>query len=245
MSQGEYLVSLDAILDTRIGLVDSIHPEWAVALASSDEYIHRKIDDFSKIIPIDKDQWRDLWARRTSVILRHSTVTPILMRLAYGLNHHSLQALTRPDTNIAKVTVNFWPYVDLSPLVREAILKAIAVYTGKDLIFKSEIISPEELTVPMVRQRFAEIYLYDHWDWMTMHTRDLMAIGIPQTRLILPKLYRNRVITDEERVMDDGNESRLREWDLATIMYREVVDLEFIDAQQYVSMLALNAKETA
>lgn len=224
------LTELDAILDTRVGVMDRLDPEATVRLVKNPAYYTRQIDHFEPLCGIEEARFQDAWQRRCIDDLRHSSVTPIMEMLHCQILALETKHGMDPTLEGIELVVNLHPY-QLSPEEETAIGQALVRMIGKRTPVRFVSLSPKELTPEMVRADYSGLVLYNHHDWMKLHQDYLTLRGIPRVTLVAPKLCYEKIPTAEEQNLEIDRPMDM--WSFVQIMASEAIGLEFLDVEQY------------
>lgn len=238
MAYVRLLVEMDALLDTRVGVIDRMDPEAAVRLVSNPAYYTRQIDQFEPLCGIDEERYQAAWKARSVEDLKHASVTPIIDMLNFQLLDLERKYTLDPTLEGTELVVNLYPY-RLSQAeevaVGKAILRSVAQRTPVRFIFES----PDKLTPELIRPQYSGLIFYNHHVWMQRHAESLTRMGIPQVTLVAPKLFHERIPTEEECHLDIDKPMDI--WEFTSIMATEAVGVEFLDVAQYCTALGLAA----
>lgn len=185
----KFLVELDAILDTRVGLMDTLDPESAVKLVANPKYYERQVDKFEPLCGMDDDIWKQAWKTRGIETLKHSLNSPTIDLLHYMVTEVEFRAVEDPTLTGAMVDLNIYPY-KLSPEEREALAMAVAQRVGVNAPIRIYNQPAEYFTPNLVRTEYYAMLMYDHNAWFKAHQRELFAteLGIPAVTMYAPKL---------------------------------------------------------
>jgi hypothetical protein len=186
-------VTLDALLDTRLGTIARISEDAALEVLKSG-YHEREIDDFPQV---DMAVYKDLYAKRDTLTLAHSRPTGMLASLSNLTSMLAEQAIVRPYHDGAKVVVNTYPY-QLTDEETDNIGRAVAAWMQGWAPVELTHISPESLTPLHCKQHYAMMIVYDYEHWMNIHAEAFKTTILPQVLMLAPAIYFGRKPTDAE-----------------------------------------------
>lgn len=188
-------VELDALLDTRIALVDSIAPEAAIKMLSKD-YWERTVDNFSSF-GVDHSEYLEAYSNRTVDALRRSKLTsiaPIVNEIVMEIERDATKSPTSSDMEIH---VNTYPYI-LSELELDTLKVAVSAYLGLNSKVKLMHLSPNSLTPGLVKERYSALFMYNFEEWLLTHGETIFNNRMPTVIFVAPALYLERPPTEGE-----------------------------------------------
>jgi hypothetical protein len=229
-----FLIELDAILDTRLGVMDNLDPEAAVRLIGNPAYYTRMIDHMEPLCGISEEAYQAAWKARSVNDLSHASVTPIV-----ELIHCEVLALEAkqgldPTLEGVELVINLYPYL-VSADEEKAIGKAILSMIGSKSPVRFVRLSPKELSPEIVRRDYSGLFLYNHHDWLLTHGDELTRRGVPRVTLVAPKLCYGRVPSEEEQKLDVDKPMDM--WRFMELMSSELVGLAFQDVGHFSTAL--------
>lgn len=215
-------VTLDALMDTRIGTVARINEE-AAAKALLGNYHQRQIDDFEGI---DRQEYLDLYRQRDKVTLASSRPTGFLMSLREIVKQISEQGAVRPFHDGAHVVVNTYPY-ELEEEEISELGKAIAFWMGSYAAVELIHVPDEQLTPEYCKSRFSMMVMYEYEHWMNAQAEAFKRCRLPQVLLLAPAIYFNRVPTQEE--LDKEMKESMHPLKAMELLASPIVELRLMD----------------
>lgn len=225
------LVSLDVLLDTRIGTVARISQEAASYLLASGKYYQRSTDRFPGV---DVEEYKKLYAERDTVTLAHSQVTNAiewLRRLRGVLADHAIE---RPYNDGTKIVVNVYPY-HLTGEEKDELVKAIGAWLNYELLVELVSIRTEDLTPEHCKSSYAMMMFYDFEDWMEIHAKAFEQTRLPEVTLFAPALYFNKEPSAKElekAVKDAGHPMKALELLASPLIDLKLIDVKFFSILQ-------------
>jgi len=221
------LVSLDALLDTRIATISQIDSEAAVKLVDNPAYYERRTDDFTELCGIGREQFKDAYARRNKATLQKSLITHIPFMLDELICRLEEQEDGTPYQEGLGLDVNIWPYVELSESERNMLINAVMARAGRQTIPNIVCIPPEQLTPSMVKTTYSGLILYDFRDWFQHHMQMFQAVPCPRTTVLTPALFHDR-IPEPEEYLEEGMRKDVSPFELMRFALLECFGAEFL-----------------
>lgn len=179
-------IELDALLDTRLGVLYQADPELAVKVLDSNKYRKRLIDRFGHI---SAEKFEELYKKRDIDTLKKSVLTNMpyfLQRLVKDCIVHS--SVTNVDQELCFV-VNTYPYV----FEDESLLTMLKDCIGYHMLDAVDIrivhMPPEELTPRYVKENFDILIMYRFQEWLYMHRDEFLIHRCPAVTLVAPAIY--------------------------------------------------------
>lgn len=218
-------IDIDSLLDTRLGLLQTIDPELVKRVVVKDAYWHRNHTNWDALTDggITTEKFDEHWAARTSDILPHSMMTDILAPLKSVTLMNEVNILDGIVKDRLALTINIWPY-NIGIDVQEALTQALHHYLMDDLPITY---IDNDLTtytpVDMINE-FEQAFMFDfHW-WLRKHAFALSKVRAPGFTLILPRLL-------EKDPSDLTLEEMKAEIFQFQMVLRYYIDIDFIDAR--------------
>ena len=177
-------VELDAILDTRLGLLFNINPDL-VKVALSNNYKDRTEDYF---IGIGKEDFAEKYSKRDKQVLINSTVTGIFGILNSIITEIIKNSITTPVDCNPVLYLNIYPYV-LDTDEQDIIISAIVAITRKLITVEVVNMTPTEVTPGFLKERVTVAIMYEHHKWLLANMETLKTDPSPGLALVGPMLY--------------------------------------------------------
>jgi hypothetical protein len=186
------LVEIDVLFDTRIGHVKATQPE---KLEHLDElaYVKRMTEAWAAVIGIE--DWSKEYAKRTKAALQNAEPTEMLLVLRNFVERELLTIAMSSPIERPELTINFWPYTDLTEEERQAFLEMFRTYYN---MVKLNIIceNPLRLTPGRLRSAWDAWFMYDWYPWIKENARLFQQMRIPDFVINRPSLLTEE-LTDE------------------------------------------------
>lgn len=195
-------ISLDSLLDTRLGTLTVLNAQFAFDVSTSEAYYLREEDLFATPTQgaLKKETFAKVAKAKQALILRNSLSTRILEFVDQLMHTLFYQALNTPYHSGVAIDVNTYPYVlsdeEQVAMLESLVLKLKGRYTI-NLIHKSN----EELHVDTVRETYRAMVMYHYHEWLNMYDAQIKKKSLKDnTGLFVPRLYQGHVPSDEELV---------------------------------------------
>lgn len=200
------LIELDALLDTRLGVLSQLYPAQTARLMDSD-FRNRVSDEFSYYAyGINDALFKKAYAERSIGILSKSLMTEVPL-LVKGIILNELEKITMGDPVITdiEVTINTFPYQ--LPVTHMEDYRAI-LSTILDIPYsklKMDYIQYCDMDAAYLKAAdWGLMIIYNYEEWMMAAFQvDTPPEGNPTTTVLVPKLLRTRDdIRELERIND-------------------------------------------
>lgn len=179
-------IELDALLDTRLGVLTSMGEDVLKTVLETD-YLHRFIDRFKGI---DNIEFERLYKARNKNVLRYTIVTPMSKFLREFAEKTIAQIKSTPFHYKPKIILNVYPY-ELSPEEEVIMIATVRAITKELADIELVKMSYEEITPSYVKRNVAIMILYDYATWLeTQSTNEnFKKITCPEVGLLAPRIY--------------------------------------------------------
>ncbi len=106
------LLDIDALLDTRLGLLSQMNPDAASRLVQSNAYWERDYTDWERLTRggVSNEEFEAAWVKRDIEVARQSIMTgiiPVLMRIMAEYDQNMRDGVVKDDLALE---VNLYPY---------------------------------------------------------------------------------------------------------------------------------------
>lgn len=185
-------VDIDSLLDTRLGTLNVISPEFAVDVTSKDDYFTREEDLFSSeaMGKLPKDIFDRVFEQYRNDILPNSLRTRMFEFIENTLSQLAYGALNSPEQSATALEVNIHPYV-LAPEEELKILQVIATILGRRFTVSLINKSVQELEIEYVREHYRVMVMYSYHPWMNHWDAQIKKKPLKDTGLYVPRLWKN------------------------------------------------------
>lgn len=184
-------VSLDVLLDTRLGTVLKIAGVDVSDRVLKGNYYFREDDDFPGV---NLAAYKAAYKARDVETLALSTLTNVVEVLRDILVTLMKQAVVRPFHEGVCLTINTYPYQLTEEETRE-VLKMMAIkfqaLTNLDVPIRFDAVhlSEAELTPEYCTAHFSAMFMYDYEQWLAAQQHAIIKRPIPEVTLYAPALY--------------------------------------------------------
>lgn len=187
-------ISLDSLLDTRLGTLGCIDPALA-AKALDGNYRARFTDEFEGVT---KQQFKEAYAKRDIDTLKMSVVTNVSFLIRRIIKDSLALAVQQQKITRINIEVNVWPYeIEKGPLA-DMLLACVRAHAYENAVVRVVSCPLEELTPEYVRSTYQLMVMYDWLEWVELHKSYFEKKGMPEVAVIAPQLFADRAPTDEE-----------------------------------------------
>lgn len=206
-----FMLSLDVLLDTRLGVMSNLNKKAAEALVMNPNYWERDYDDWFALTGglVTNDQFREAYELRgganTAKTLNESFETgmaPFLYRLLAEADINMMDGMTKHTDEIG-LAINVAPYV-LAPNERAELVRIIQEKYGSELNVKLVDYHLHELTVERLADEFGGMLIYEFAEWFKYHHVAIVGALMSDFNVVHPKLFDRdpAELTLEERKQD-------------------------------------------
>lgn len=187
------LVSIDALLDTRLGMVLEHKPHLYKHIDMA-VYNKRVSDAWLYHIGWDMEEYDVLWAKRTVDVLKQSKPTVLLME---GLWHAILERYAASKLGIEEekpvVTINFFPYHLTEDEAVEMIECIAELYPEVELKYGRW--CDKHLNPTYLRKHWDAMIVYDWYSWLGAQAKNLEN-RIPKFVIYRPALISHETVPE-------------------------------------------------
>lgn len=211
-----FYVSIDDLLDTRLGFIHQYNPELAKRYLTTDlrRYLYRMHDSVLwNDLNMSETEWYQNWEKRHQFgnkVLQDSVLTHvpnIINRLLFEYQESNEHAIGEWKVAVDVNLFNY-PFTNeelslLEDLLRE-LMPGISIFNFIRLGLK-------ELTPETLKKRYNYIIMYTFNFWSKLHAETLTNFIMPNCLFVVPRLF--NVIPDSEEVEKDQELKRIFELD--------------------------------
>lgn len=225
------LVELDALLDTRLGTLHCLNPDYAVQALQSNKYFDRVMDDFTDICGVDKESFREAYGKRGMAELIASTITEIPFVLAELTMKLEADIIDTPFVSDVVVEINCYPYV-LDAEEQDVLSNAVSCRLNEDTLVRCVRYAPEELTPALVKERYGGMILYNFRDWLGCQLEEFEKVKMPRITILAPALFHDEIPKKDE-FTKDGIRPEITAFQLTEVGLVEFFSLSLLPIQLY------------
>lgn len=200
-------VTLDCILDTRLGCLQTYFPhifkDETKVMEMYASYHSRIYEGFSDVSVAN---FRQAYLKRDKSVLAKSIVTNIINELITFAINVQKQNVSTNDKGIPVLEVNTYPY-ELTDKELELIAVAIRIHTCNELNVRMVNIAPKDLTPTKCVKNYVMMFMYDYSEWLDIHSSNgnFERNPTPELTVIVPKVWLNDEFDHEAfKVMRKG-----------------------------------------
>lgn len=191
------LISLDCLLDTRIGTLKQLDPVAAVRLAADQRYMRRYHDNMDELTDgaVTREAYQEAYRKRDGDTLYHSEMTDFVYMLRKDVKAAIPEMARGVRFSELQFDINLWPY-ELAPSEAEIIRRAFARYIPTPAKVEVVHLSPEDLSPTYVENHYEMMAWYDHEEWLGPNQQKLLLHPLPQTVLMTPMIASSGVVPE-------------------------------------------------
>ncbi|ANZ50398.1 putative virion structural protein [Erwinia phage vB_EamM_Phobos] len=190
------LIDISCLVDDRLGLVEARYPHLLDKLELAAFYT-RITEVWASIIGIP-DFYTE-YANRDVAVLKASRPTQFINVFREKLQEDLLAIKLSAPIERPQVTINFYPYTDLSQLERkefETVFREL--FPGVEI--NTVCIPLKVLTPEFLRGQWDAWFTYDYYDWMELQSKNL-ATRIPRFVLHRPGILTKELTPETVEVI--------------------------------------------
>lgn len=195
------LVSLDCLLDTRIGVIAQKYPEKVSKLLSGRSYFERIQDRFDGI---EHEEFVELYKNRNVETLKCSMMTNATLLMGTLVKTSANQVLSGSAPVRMIFDINIYPYV-LDEDERNDLLGVLEFHVGDAPEYNIVSIPNEFLTPVICKSQYAVLVMYDFPDWMRMHADAFKEFRMPDLLIYAPQLLEKLPTPEENKKLLEMN----------------------------------------
>lgn len=227
-------VELDAILDTRSGLLFSISRQaFELNVLKG---LHRRTSDVFD--GVSESHFHSKYQDRKADILRNSQVTLIGQQLGEYAKSVAARNISTPVKNSCEIVLNLYPYVLKDEEISE-IVTAVSKLTFELANITAVSMKPEEVSFDYIKEHIDIMYVYNYADWINANVDPLMELKgrlSPEVPMICPAVAKSKKITGYQHKEVFTKLARA---------YSPMIGLDFIDVENFTMVLAPDLEKAA
>lgn len=221
----KYLVSLDAILDTRLGTLAVYDQALAAEVIADPKYANRVRDDFFlNRADFSKARWDQLWDNRSKEVLAASTPTHFLADLAALMRLDKVDPNCNYETRKIRLDINIYPYRFDQDEIKDLTEVILPEYIPGDFIFNVIRISEEQMSPAYLKNNnYTTVVIYELRKWLEIQENNFKEVFIPNISVIAPELMHydidlSKLSAEQRQIAEKMNPFRALELNLSLIM---------------------------
>ena len=210
------LISLDDIMDMRLGLIKTLNEEVFEKILSKDvmQYITRVNDDYcAEALGWPKEMWYEAYRNRNIDVMKNSVVnhvpnivTNIILEYL-GSNEEAIGSI------VFELEVNTFPYQlnhDEKEALRDVLTEMFPIIEQISLVE----VDLNNLAPTMIKGKYFIVGIYDFYNWTTTHAEELKKIIMPLVTIIAPRFVKDEFGYLNKKLNDlDSNEKTILQMD--------------------------------
>ena len=183
-------VSLDSLLDTRLGALALINTDFCFDVTTQKEYYSRQEDLFKTpaMGELSKLVFNDILLTHKQNIFRNSLKTKMPVFIRELCTKLFFQAMSTPFQSGVEIDVNIYPYQPNEAEV-EGLLQALVECFGKEFSINLINKNNKQLTIEEVRQNYRCMVMYNYHEWMNVYENEIKKKPLRETGFYVPRLF--------------------------------------------------------
>lgn len=202
-------ISLDSLIDTRLGVLNTIDVDFAIDVVSDKKYFNREIDSFvdSKGDVLSNELYSKV-SKKYSYVLSNSVKTKMFIFLMQLCHAHIQQALTSPVKATLEIDINTYPY-ELDNNEVSKLLPVVSASIGNLFDINCIYVPYEKLTIDFITDNYNAMIMYNYHDWLNKHELALKRKPVKGLVVYVPKIYFGQVPDkdDLKKLSDEGTDA--------------------------------------
>ena len=199
MVRGMY-IDLDALFDTRIGLLNLLDKKLSIDLVDSDDYKYRFYDEFEYI---SNNVFINFYRERDVSILKNSYITRAIELLFVELDVILTEKIDLGEDTPVTLDVNSYPYV-LTDNEKELFKEAIQVYGLTPNLTINILYEPiTELTLAKAGGKYSIMIMYDATTWLDYQLSVSLNSSAIDTKLYGAALIKDALVFSKVKALEN------------------------------------------
>lgn len=228
------LISLDCLLDTRLGVLKQHMPGFAKAIVDDPErrYWKRVIDDFDPMAGQGATVFfNNVYTNRNVETLMNSMPCQMFAELSTIMMQMIGALMSDPMVSRIEVVINEYPY-DLQDDERKAIIDAMKVHMEEMTPVRFVSRSPEDLTLKEISLQWESIVMYDFDVWYKAQYESFLKgeHRAPRCNIYAPALFHGQMPTKQDLVL---NGKEMDPFEVTHLDLREFINVNFWDVRYF------------
>lgn len=201
MSSVKILVDLDCILDTRLGVAETLQPGLVNILLGNDWAQRTRDNIIWELGNFTEAEYKEAYGRRDYKVLAKSLRTGVPSFIDHELTEFTFtQDVDKGEISYA-VNVNIFPYL-LSKAEADELIRTVLIMIPSVSKVDLYSIDPRGLTGDwLVNAGYTHYYTYDINSWLKRHSQKVIMSPVPRLSVIGPRLRENELdeLSDKEK----------------------------------------------
>lgn len=235
-------VSLDSILDIRLGVLNVINTDFAFEITSNEKYYTRELDEFTSKDKgkLSKVLFNKILNNYKPAILRASMKTKMYLFIANLCKVYIEQVVSSPSNDSFELDINIHPFIltdDESKILADALAKSIGSLYNINIVNYSI----EQLSIDYCRENYRAMIMYHYTDWLNKHTNQIKIKPISDMVLFVPRLYFDKLPGKEDFKKLD--EIGMDAFELNKKVLYPLIPIDYLPISLYCVDSPINKKE--
>lgn len=242
MAKKRLYITLDSLLDTRLGVLNSINPDFAISVTSKPSYYNREIDEFKdkELGELNPVLFKKVLEAKRGLVLKNSFKTKMHLFLNQVCSVYVDKILNTPGNNALELDVNTYPFSLTDEEVAIA-LEGIVKMIGDKVTINMVNLSHKELTMDYIRDNYNIMIMYNYHEWLNIHTEELKKKTIIHVKLYVPMIFFGSLPTEQQyKELEEINNDP---FELSQKMLSPVVSMEYLPISLYCADTPFNKVE--
>lgn len=192
-------VSLDCLLDTRLGALSLINSDFCYEVTTAKSYFMREEDSFKtkKMGQLSKGVFKEIIRTKKQEIVRNSLKTKMHGFIRELCTKLFFEAMSTPFHSGVEIDVNVYPY-EFNESEARALIESLVICLGKE--FSINLISKthKQLDVAQVRENYRCVIMYEYHEWINLYDTEIKKKPLRDTGFYVPRLYFGQLPSGEE-----------------------------------------------
>lgn len=224
------LVNLDAILDTRLGVLSSFGDDETIAVLESN-YFKRETDSFKGISDSD---FKERYKNRDKTTLLNSIACKSLNMLRELARNTARQAISSPFHAGTKIFLNTYPYV-LTEEENNVLITAVVHSTNSMVDVEVVNMSDDKITPAFIKENISVAFFYEYGNWLDTNAEAFKVLPCPEVTVFVPALYFGKVPTPKE--LQECRENKTHPFTITEQMSSGLIGLQLLSIDMFCASL--------
>lgn len=198
-SEDRVYISLDCLLDTKLGCIAQNDPELATELLSKGLWSNRLKDHWPG--KLTNAQFKKWYEKRDMETLKHSVLTNMNYFLKRLIKDSIIYTVHTQAEDRVVFELNIWPYEAPDQEFVDMLVECLRFHTYSTSSIVVISTPPKELTPELVARRYKVAIMNDPFEWTALHKEYFEKKGIPDVIMVSPMLLDPDADLEEMRRM--------------------------------------------